>query len=223
MDLVQGVRPAESSFGEMIWNAHSLRAGSFTSQAASTWEIVFTKFEGKTLIAVRGPETKASRAEFPADAEFWGITFKLGAFMPHLPVKALLDRQDMILPEASRNSFWLHGSAWELPTADNADIFINRLARQGLLVRDPVVDAALQGQPPTLSPRSMQYRMLQATGLTHKTIQQIERARRAADLLKRGTPILDAAFQLGYFDQAHLTHSLKRFIGQTPAQIAHAA
>ncbi len=220
MDLIQGVRAAESSFVEMIWNACSLRAGSFMSQAASTWEIVFTKFEGKTLIAARGPETKASRADFPADIECWGITFKLGAFMPHLPVKALLDRQDMILPEASRNTFWLHGSAWEIPTFDNAEVFVNRLVRQGILMRDPEVEAALQGQPPTLSPRSMQYRMLQATGLTHKTIQQIERARRATELLKQGTSILDTAFQLGYFDQAHLTHSLKRFIGQTPAQIA---
>jgi methylphosphotriester-DNA--protein-cysteine methyltransferase len=61
---------------------------------------------------------------------------------------------------------------------------------------------------------------LQATGLTHQTIQQIERARSAVSLLEQGTPILDTAFELGYFDQAHLTNSLKRFIGKTPEQIA---
>jgi methylphosphotriester-DNA--protein-cysteine methyltransferase len=61
---------------------------------------------------------------------------------------------------------------------------------------------------------------LQATGLTHKTIQQIERARSAVSLLEQGTPISDAALELGYFDQAHLTNSLKRFVGKTPAQIA---
>ncbi|MBD2021060.1 AraC family transcriptional regulator, partial [Leptolyngbya sp. FACHB-36] len=101
-----------------------------------------------------------------------------------------------------------------------ADVFVNRLVRQEILVRDPAIEAAIQGHPLDLSIRSLQYRFLQATGLPHKMIQQIERARRAVSLLEQGTPILDTAFELGYFDQAHLTHSLKRFIGKTPAQIA---
>jgi methylphosphotriester-DNA--protein-cysteine methyltransferase len=71
-----------------------------------------------------------------------------------------------------------------------------------------------------MSIRSLQYRFLQATGLTHKTIQQIERARSAVSLLEQGTPILDTALELGYSDQAHLNNSPKRFIGKTPAQIA---
>lgn len=92
--------------------------------------------------------------------------------------------------------------------------------RQGLLVRDPVVEATIHGHTSDMSVRSLQYRFLQATGLTHRTIQQIERARNAVSLLGRGTSIADTAFELGYFDQAHLTNSLKRFIGRTPAQIA---
>jgi hypothetical protein len=172
------------------------------------------------MITARGPETKASEADFPADAEFFGIVFKLGSFMPHLPVRNLLDRQDATLPEASSNSFWLHGSAWELPTFENAEVFVGRLVRRGILVRDPVVEAAIRGHTPDVSSRSLQYRFLRATGLTHKTIRQIERARSAVSLLERGTPISDTAFELGYFDQAHLTNSLKRFIGRTPAQVA---
>jgi AraC-like DNA-binding protein len=86
-------------------------------------------------------------------------------------------------------------------------------------VRDPVVEAAIQGHTPDMSVRSLQYRFSQATGLTHKMIQQIERARRAVKLLAYGTPISDTAFELGYFDQAHLTNSLKRFVGRTPTQI----
>jgi hypothetical protein len=204
----------------MVWHTHSERAGTFTSVAVSNWEMVITTFNGKTMITARGPETKASEADFPADAEFFGISFKLGTFMPHLPLKTLLDRQDATLPEASSNSFWLHSSTWELPTFENADVFVNRLTRQGILVRDPVVEAAIQGHTPDMSIRSLQYRFLQATGLTHKTFQQIECARSAVSLLEQGTPILDTAFELGYFDQSHLTNSLKRFIGKTPAQIA---
>jgi AraC-like DNA-binding protein len=220
MEFVFDIRSANSSFVEMVWHTHSERAGSFTSVAASNWEIVITTSGGKTMITARGPETRASKADFPADAEFFGITFKLGTFMPQLPIKTLLDRQDVTLPEASSNSFWLHGSAWELPTFENADVFVGRLIRQGILVRDPVVEATIQGHTPEMSIRSLQYRFLQATGLTHKTIEQIERARSAVSLLERGTPISETAFELGYFDQAHLTNSLKRFIGRTPARIA---
>lgn len=220
MELVFDAGSADSSMVEMVWHTHSERAGTFSSVAASNWEIVITTLGGKTMITARGPETRVSEADFPADAEFFGITFKLGTFMPHLPLKTLRDRQDAALPHASSNSFWLHGCAWELPTFENADVFVNRLIRQGILVRDPVVEAAIQGHTPDMSIRSLQYRFLKATGLTHKTIQQIERARSAVSLLEQGTPISDTAFELGFFDQAHLTNSLRRFIGRTPAQIA---
>ncbi|MBX3065876.1 MAG: AraC family transcriptional regulator [Anaerolineae bacterium] len=223
MELVLGASPTLSPYLNMIWYARSERAGSFTSEAASNWELAISNFEGKTRIAARGPETRATQADYPADAEFFGISFKLGTFMPHLPVKALLDRQDALLPEASRNSFWLNGSVWEIPTIDNVDVFVSRLIRQGILVHDPAVEATIQGCPPDMSIRTLQYRFLQATGLTHKTIQQIERARSAASLLAQGTPILDTVYTLGYFDQAHLTNSLKRFIGRTPTQITQIA
>jgi len=216
----EDVRSADSPFVEKVWRARSERAGTFTSVAASNWEMVLVTVGGKTMVVARGPETRTSEADFPAAAEYLGITFKLGAFMPHLPVKTLLDRRDAILPEASSNSFWLHGSAWDLPTFENADVFVDRLIRRGILVRDPVVEAAMDGHKPYVSPRSLQYRFLRVTGLTHKTIRQIERARSAVSLLERGAPIPDAAFGLGYFDQAHLTNSLKRFVGETPAQIA---
>jgi hypothetical protein len=55
----------------MIWHTHSERAGTFTSAAVSNWEVVMTTFNGKTMITARGPETKASEADFPADAEFF--------------------------------------------------------------------------------------------------------------------------------------------------------
>ncbi len=105
MELIFNARSANSSFVELIWHTHSERAGTFTSVAVSNWEMVITSLDGKTTITARGPETRASEADFPAAAEFFGIIFKLGTFMPHLPVKILLDRQDATLPEASRNSF----------------------------------------------------------------------------------------------------------------------
>jgi len=90
--VLEDARSANSSFVERIWHTYSERAGIFTSAAVSNWEMGITTFNGKTMITARGPETKASEADFPADAEFFGITFKLGTFMPHLPIKTLLDR-----------------------------------------------------------------------------------------------------------------------------------
>jgi AraC-like DNA-binding protein len=51
-------------------------------------------------------------------------------------------------------------------------------------------------------------------------VRQIERAHRAAALLERGVPVVDVAHEAEYFDQSHMTRSLKRFLGMTPAQIA---
>jgi AraC-like DNA-binding protein len=151
-----------------------------------------------------------------------GITLKLGTFMPDLPPGRLLDRHDVNLPAATGKSFWLCGSTWEFPTYENVDTFVNRLVRGGLLVRDPLVDDVMQDCPLDLSTRALQYRFQRATGLTHKAVQQIQRARQAAALLEQGCPILDTAYQLGFFDQSHLANSLRRYIGQTPAQISHA-
>ena len=77
-----------------------------------------------------------------AGAEFLYITFKLGTFMPHLPVRNLLD-VGTALPQATNKSFWLNGSAWQFPDYENADTFINRLVHEGLLVREPVDGTAI--------------------------------------------------------------------------------
>ncbi len=147
-----------------------------------------------------------------------GVIFKLGTFMPKLPIPTLVDGF-IDLPQATSQSFWLNGSAWQVPTFENADTFVDRLVREGLLVHDLLVDTVLHGEVSDLSVRSTQRRFLQATGLTHTTVHQIERARRATLLLKQGDSILDTVFAAGYFDQPHLTRSLKHYIGQTPDQI----
>jgi AraC-like DNA-binding protein len=211
--------PTDSRLVESIWYTRSEKESAFTSFASSHCELVITSYQGQTSITLRGPETKATPALCPPDTEFFGIQLKLGAFMPHLPTSVLIDRQDLTLPEAGMNKFWLNSEAWELPTLENTDVFIHRLVRSGLLGYDPIVDAALYGQQNDLSLRSLQRRFLRATGLKHITVRQIERARQALALLQEGTPILDTVYMLGYTDQPHMTRSLKHFIGQTPAQI----
>jgi AraC-like DNA-binding protein len=212
-------RPSDSPFIEKIWYAQSEQGRDFTSIAETHSEIVIVRYEDQTEITVRGPETKATLATTPGDSEAFGIVFKLGTFMPILLPRNLMDRREVYLPIASQQSFWLDHSAWEIPNFENVDTFVDRLVREGLLAHDPVVSAVVQGHSQAFSPRALQYRFARATGLPYKVIQQIERAKRAASLLESGMSILDAAHETGYFDQSHLTNSLKRFLGQTPVQI----
>jgi len=96
---------------------------------------------------------------------------KLGTFLSHLPARTLVDAT-MTLPEAGSKSFWLGGSAWQFPDYDNADTFVDWQVRKSLLVREPVVGVALQGQLEELSLRTIQRRFLRATGVTHSVARQ---------------------------------------------------
>jgi Helix-turn-helix domain len=213
-------RPSDSTLVDHVWRAQADGPGSFISVASVHCQIVVTRHHGRTFLTVRGPETRPTVMHFPAGAAWFGIDLRLGAFLPEFPPRSLLDQHDATLPAATSQSFWLHGSAWPLPTFDTAEVFVRRLERERLLVLDPLVEAVRAGQAPELSVRSVQYRFLRATGLSHSLVRQIERARAAAELLRRGMPVLDVVDLAGYFDQPHLTRSLTRFVGQTPAQIA---
>jgi methylphosphotriester-DNA--protein-cysteine methyltransferase len=137
-----------------------------------------------------------------------------------MPARKLLDAETT-LPQAAHHSFWLNSSAWQHPNFENADTCVNRLVREGVLVSDPVVNAALQDQlpPQAIASRTVRHRFLRATGLTQSHIRQMKRAQQAAVLLQQGVSILDTVYEAGYFDQPHLTRSLKHFIGYTPVQI----
>jgi AraC-like DNA-binding protein len=181
--------------------------------------LVVTRHRGHIFATLRGPETKATVADCPAEGEWLGIRFRLGTFMPRHPAHSLIDRRDQNLPAASRDSFWLDGSQWQFPEFENADTFVARLARNGVIVRDRTVEEAMHGERVSLSKRSAQRHFLQATAITYTLHRQIERARWATNLLKQGASILDTVYDAGYFDQSHLTRSLGRLIGQTPRGI----
>ena len=214
-------RSSDSPFVERIWHSYTERTGPFLSIATSHWEMVISQYHGNTVVTVRGPETKVTPFEVTfTGGEYIGIIFKHGTVLPYLPVDAIVDG-DVDLPDASSKSFWLNGFAWQFPTYENADAFVDRLVREDMLAHDPIVQSTLRGEPQELSPRSLQRRFMRATGLTQGALRQIKRARQATILMEEGVSILDTVDRMGYADQAHLTRALKYFIGKTPAQIIH--
>lgn len=222
MSAVFEGRPSDSPYIEIVWRGHVERDYSPVCPADVRWNLLITKHGKQVRVSMEGATTQFVPKNQPEGMEFLVIKFKLGTFMPYLPAGNLVNG-DVTLPEAASRSFWLNGSTWQLPDFHNAETFVERLVRNGLLVREPVVNAVLDDQPLPISSRTVRRRFLLATGLTPKTIRQIERAQQAAALLERGVSILDTVYQVGYADQPHLTRSLRRFIGQTPAQIARVA
>jgi AraC-like DNA-binding protein len=219
MSNVLDQRTSDSSYLETVTRGHMASDGSQIRPSEVHWHLVFARYHGRVQSVFVGPWTTAGIANWKAGAEILWIKFSLGAFMPHLPVRNFLD-VETFLPGAASQSFWLKSSAWQFPDYDNVETFVERLVREGILAHDPIVKAALQNRLPEMSPRTVRHRFLQATGLSRNHIRQFERAQRAQELLKQGVPILDTVFELGYYDQPHLTRSLKRFTGHTPAQIA---
>lgn len=219
MFLVFKDRPSDSLYIERVWRCHSERAGRFLSVASPHWEMAVSRLKDRTFLTIRGPETKATLADCPADGEWFGIRFKLGTFMPSLPVSALMDRKDVDLPDMDGQHFWLDGGSWEYPDFETAEAFVSRLVKTGLVTRDPAVQAVLAGDDKVLSQRSVQRHFVKATGMTHGTFRQIDRARYAVQLLRDGLSILDTVHEAGFFDQAHLTRAIKHLIGQTPSHV----
>lgn len=218
MGFVVEQRASDSPYVATIMHGRTASDGSTIRPAENCWHMVLVRHMGDARLLVVGPLTTAGVLPYVEGVELLWIKFKLGAFMPHRPVRDFVDTETP-LPGAASQSFWLHGSAWRFPDYENADTFVNRLVREEVLAWDPVVNAVLQHQRPELSSRAVRHRFLRATGLSQNQIQQVERARRAETLLRQGVPILDTVDEAGYSDQPHLTRSLKQWIGYTPAKL----
>jgi AraC-like DNA-binding protein len=215
-------RLSDSPFVERVWRSWSGAGGRFVSVATTNLELVVSKVRGRMVATVRGPEMRPSIADCPSDGAWVAIRFRPGVHLRPLPTALLLDGRNLHLPVGSDSRFVLLGADLESPSFENAEAFVASLVRAGLLARDEAVEAAIAADGQILTPRSIQRRFLKATGMTFSHLRQVRRARQAAVMLRNGASILDTAFETGYFDQAHLTRSLKAYIGQTPAMIARA-
>ncbi|MEV4353323.1 helix-turn-helix domain-containing protein [Nonomuraea sp. NPDC049625] len=215
-------RTSDSPYIERVYRSKGVSpVKRMHSVANSNWELVIWEHCGRAHVAIRGPETRPTTVDMSPDGSAFGIIFAHGAAMPHLPVQGLVDSA-VLSPHVTSDTFVLQGEEWELPGFDNAEVFVDRLVRSGILMRDPLVTDVVAGDDaPRLSARSVQRRVVAATGLTQGAIRQIERAREAAMLLGEGVAPLDVVHRLGYYDQPHLARSLTRFMGRTATELQH--
>jgi hypothetical protein len=212
-------RESPSPYVARIWRSRSRAGGSFFSMAESGIELVFTRLPGFSAVTLRGPVSRGGLVECPPNGEWLAVRFRLGTYLPQFPTAALIDHQNVDLPMLSHDRFWLSGRAWEIPRYDNAEHFVARLVQAGIIARSDAADAAIEGDSGRMGRRSVQRHFRRVTGMTYSSYRQIERARHAAALLVGGSSVLDATFDAGYFDQAHLTRSVRQLIGTTPARL----
>lgn len=203
-----------------VWSASCDATTLFASAAKPASMIAFARSGDRMTVHVRGPETRGTSLTCPAGCEFFGVELRLGAHLPLYPPSGLADLHDALLPILPGERILLGNRAWELPTAQNVDVFVDRLVRAGLLIFDPLVDEIRHGERPRgMSERTAQSRFRRAVGISHRKLVSIEQAQRAARLLAAGGSIADAVTAGGYYDQPQLTRAMRWATGHTPGEL----
>lgn len=213
-----GYRGSDSPYIDRVWHARIVGKGVMTLPAKSNWDLMIVRGAECMSAVIAGPRSHATVMNYDEDSEYIGIEFKMGVHFRPFHTTSMVNNAEL-LPAARRASFWLGDTRLEFPTYENIEAFVENLQRNNLLQNDVVIRQTLSGSMRNLSPRTVQRHFLLATGLTHKRYQQITRAQNAVEMLKAGTPPIEAAYELGYSDQFHLSRSLRTLIGQTPSQI----
>ena len=70
------------------------------------------------------------------------------------------------MPVFANRRFWFGDLTWEIPNYENAEVFVDRLARAGIVVRSHATDAAVEGDVDWMSQRSLQRHFRRVTGMT---------------------------------------------------------
>lgn len=210
-------KASQSRFVDVIWRTHDTSDGTYLAAADACWDMVFIRSVHGNRALLSGPSSTITPVPYRAGNRNVGIRFHRGTYLTHVPASAMVDTTES-LPMPGDETFLLAGLEFPLPTYETVDEFITDLERLDLLSDDPVAMAALRGEAPGTSTRSVQRHVATSTGLSANRIRQIVRARQAAERLMLGDPILDVAHDLGYADQAHLTRDVKRLTGYTPGQ-----
>jgi hypothetical protein len=215
-------RPVESEYLDSITSLKFTADGETLMQPDGRWDIAILKRDDHVEVLRTGLTTRTVTYEHAAGDETLVISFKPSVFMPLMPGEVMRD-EGVVLEKFGRAGFWIGTDVREIPTLENADVFVEHLIRSGIIERNDLVDSVLAGSPRATTERTLQRHFLKTTGLTYKTFTLIERAQKAASLLRLGQSASDVAFALGYSDQAHMINSLRTILSQTPGQIAREA
>ncbi|MFI0898419.1 AraC family transcriptional regulator [Streptomyces sp. NPDC020983] len=210
----------DATIVDRVWRTRSDAEDTMTSAARTSHHLIISRTHGRLLAGLRGPETRATIAPVPPDTEFLGVRLALGTVLRPHPAASVVDGYAPF-PVTDSGRIVIGGGDWEAPTYENVEHFVRRLQGAGLLVRQRLGDEEHVGGRPEAGPsaRTRQRRYRAITGLSQTAVTQIDRANAAATMLRDGHDWPTVVGTLGYFDQAHLAHALRRYIGRTAREL----
>lgn len=197
-------------------------------------------------LVVAGPSTRWLRAGGSAEGVTVGLRFSPGLAGPVLGIepRSVRDRvvpaRDVLTPSLRRRSERVLRSLSETVGGDGDPRLaeFRAAARDALLALDSKAArgeaawalearaAAARGDSATqladilgYSDRQLRRNMLGSFGYGYAALRRVLRAERARESLRAGTAPGEAAQQVGYADQPHMTRELQRVLGATPAQL----
>jgi hypothetical protein len=210
----------DASIVDRVWRTRSDAEDTMTSAARTCCHLIVSRTQGRLLAGLRGPETRATTTPVPPDTEFLGVRFALGMVLRPHPAASIIDGY-VPFPVTDSGRIVIGGEDWEAPTYENVEHFVRRLQDAGLLVQSRLGDGQHATEHPEagLTKRTFQRRFRAITGLSQTAVRQIDRANAAATMLRDGLDWRTVAKTLGYFDQAHLAHALRRYVGRTAREL----
>jgi hypothetical protein len=218
--LIFNAVAGEHPLVQRVWSANCYAETGFVSAVKAASMICFARSGDQVSVHLNGPETIGASMTCPEGWEFFGVELRLGAYLPQHPPSGRADHQDGLLPVLPGNRILLDNREWEMPTAQNVDVLINRLVRAGLLIFDPLIDDIRHGERPRgMSERIAQLRFRRAVGISHRKVASIEQARRAAQLLVAGKSIAEVITACSYYDHPQLVRAMRWATGHTPGEL----
>jgi hypothetical protein len=222
MPLLTQTRPVESPLVESISSVRFSGSGEVPMRPDGCWDIAIINRGGQRTVLRTGLTTRTVSLDYADGDELLVISFKPHSFMPLMPGEVMRD-EGVMLEGFGPGGFWIGTDVREIPTFENADVFVEHLVRDGIVGSNELVASVVEGHPMAATERTLQRHFLKTTGLTYKHFTLVQRAQKAVALLQMGRPAVDVALALGFSDQAHMINSLKAIMGQTPREIAREA
>jgi hypothetical protein len=203
---------------DTIWQTECLSDGIYSATPDGSWDLIsIEKPDGRRIVFITGQATEP--VENPYEKGERSVVISFSAHVYLATRDEVLTGSTLLFLRVEGDSFILNEARFPLPTFHNAEDVVDRMVAQGLLRSDELVRGALEGKPKAASRRATQHHFKTVTGITQKNFQMIRRAQEAVKLIKMGRSAAEVAADLGYADQAHMIHSIKKLMGKLPTNL----
>jgi hypothetical protein len=208
----------DSPYVEKITHGITDKEGNIIRPADTNGHIVISKQFDKKKIYIVGPWSSATPLAYSANTEVIWIRIRLGTRLSATPT-IMFTNHEYLIPNISDTKIEYNQTVLSIPDFNDIDLFIEKLANISFFSCNRIINDVMAGSSPKMASRTLRKYFLNTTGLSRERICQIQRSKQAWTMLKEGSSINDVIFELGYYDQSHLTKNLQRYSGVTPSQI----